>query len=61
MGYKRLVTYILDTETGASLKAAGFRCVGKAGGERWTGTRRPEVDLYPAQLKFRFERGEAGT
>lgn len=61
MGYKRLVTYILDTETGASLKAAGFRCVGKTGGERWTGTRRPEVDLYPAQLKFRFERGEADT
>lgn len=58
MGYKRLITYILDTETGASVKAAGYKCVGKAGGERWTGKRRPEVDLYPAQLKLRFERTE---
>lgn len=56
MGYKRLVTYILDTENGASLRASGWKCVGKAGGFRWTGKRRPEVDLYPAQMKIRFER-----
>ena len=40
MGYKRLVTYILDTENGASLRASGWKCVGKAGGFRWTGKRR---------------------
>lgn len=57
MGYKRLVTYILDTETGTSLNAAGWKCVGEAGGKRWTGVRRPEVDLYPAQMKMRFEIG----
>lgn len=56
MGYKQLITYILDTETGVSLKAAGYKCVGKAGGVRWTGKRRPEVDLCPSQLKLRFER-----
>lgn len=55
MGYKKLVTYILDTENGASLKASGWKCVGEAGGKRWTGVRRPEVDLYPAQMKLRFE------
>lgn len=55
IGYKKLITYILDTETGTSLKAAGWKCVGEAGGKRWTGVRRPEVDLYPAQMKFRFE------
>lgn len=55
MGYKKLITYILDTEMGTSLKAAGWKCVGAAGGKRWTGVRRPEVDLYPAQLKLRFE------
>lgn len=27
MGYKRVVTYILDTENGASLRAAGWKCV----------------------------------
>lgn len=37
------------------LKAAGWKCVGQAGGLRWTGKRRPEVDLYPAQMKIRFE------
>lgn len=57
MGYKRIVTYILDTENGASLRAAGWKCVGQAGGLRWTGKRRPEVDLYPAQMKIRFEAG----
>lgn len=58
MGYKKLVTYILDTETGSSLKAAGWKCVGEAGGKRWTGVRRPEVDLYPAQMKLKFENGD---
>lgn len=55
MGYKRLITYILDTEPGTSLKAAGWKCVGQAGGLRWTGKRRPQVDLYPAQMKIRWE------
>lgn len=56
MGYKKLITYILDTENGASLKAAGWKCIGKAGGLRWTGKRRPTVDLCPAQMKIRFEK-----
>lgn len=56
MGYKRLVTYILDTESGVSLRAAGWKCIGQAGGLRWTGKRRPEVDLCPAQMKMRFEK-----
>lgn len=30
MGYKRLVTYILESESGVSLKAAGWKCVGQA-------------------------------
>ena len=55
MGYHKLITYILDNESGTSLKASGRKCVGKAGGLRWTGKRRPEVDLYPAQMKIKFE------
>lgn len=55
LGYKKLITYILKSETGSSLKAAGWKCVGEAGGLRWTGKRRPEVDLYPAQMKIKFE------
>jgi len=56
MGYKKLITYILKSEPGTSLKASGWKCVGEAGGERWTGKRRPKVDLYPAQMKLRFEK-----
>lgn len=56
MGYKKLITYILDSENGASLKAAGYKCVGETGGLRWTGKRRPSIDLYPAQMKLKFER-----
>lgn len=55
MGYKKLITYILETENGASLRASGWKCVGQTGGKRWTGERRPEVDLYPAQMKLKFE------
>lgn len=58
MGYRKLITYILDTEPGTSLRAAGWKCVGQAGGLRWTGRRRPEVDLCPAQMKLRWEIGE---
>ncbi len=58
MGYHKLITYILDTEPGTSLRAAGWKCVGKTGGLRWTGKRRPEVDLCPAQMKLRWEIGE---
>ena len=56
MGYKKVITYILESENGASLRASGYKCIGKCGGLRWTGKRKPEVDLYPAQMKFRYER-----
>ena len=58
MGYKKVVTYILASENGSSLKASGYKCIGQAGGLRWTGKRRPQVDLCPAQMKMRFERSD---
>ena len=56
IGYRKIVTYILDTESGASLRAAGWTCAGIAGGKCWTGKRRPEAELYPAQMKYRYEK-----
>lgn len=56
MGYRKIITYTLDTENGASLRAAGWTCAGPAGGIRWTGQRRPAVDLYPPQMKLRYEK-----
>ena len=32
MGYKKIITYILESESGVSLKASGYRCIGKCGG-----------------------------
>lgn len=56
LGYHRIVTYILDTESGVSLRASGWRCAGLAGGREWTGKRRPPEPLYPAQMKYRYEK-----
>ncbi len=56
MGYQKIITYTLDSEPGTSLRAAGWTCAGPAGGERWTGQRRPAADFYPAQMKLRYEK-----
>ena len=56
MGYRKIITYTLDTESGASLRAAGWTNAGLAGGKAWTGSRRPAQPLYPAQMKYRYEK-----
>lgn len=56
MGYHKIITYTLDTENGASIRAAGWHCTGQAGGLRWTGVRRPAFDQSPAQMKLRYEK-----
>ncbi len=55
MGYKKLITYILDTEPGTSLTAAGWKCIGAAGGGSWSVPSRPRVDKHPTQGKLRWE------
>lgn len=56
LGWRRLITYTLDTEPGTSLRAAGWRLIGKAGGGSWSVPSRPRVDKHPLQDKFRWER-----
>lgn len=55
LGYRRLVTYTLAEEGGASLRAAGWRCLGEAGGGSWSRKARPRVDTHPRQTKLRWE------
>jgi hypothetical protein len=55
MGYRRLITYTLPSEGGASLRASGWRCVGEAGGGSWSRRARPRVDTHPTQIKLRWE------
>ena len=55
MGYKRIGTYILASENGASVKAAGWRLIGDAGGGSWSRKGRPRVDKAPTQGKLLFQ------
>lgn len=57
MGWRKLITYTLQTESGASLRGAGWRCIGTAGGGSWSrpNVGRPRVDKHPIQEKFRWE------
>lgn len=55
MGYKKIITYILQSENGASLKASNFSCDGKAGGVHWTGERNRGQDI-PAEMKTRWSK-----
>lgn len=55
LGYKRLGTYILASEPGASLAAAGWRQIGEVRGRSWSCPSRPRVDKHPTQAKLLFE------
>lgn len=53
MGYHRVVTYTLRSESGASLKASNFKFDGLAGGKLWTGSRQRDNGV-PQELKKRW-------
>lgn len=53
MGYKKVVTYILQSENGASLKASNFICEGETGGTHWTGSRNRGQPI-PNEMKQRW-------
>lgn len=58
LGYRRLITYTLPEEGGASLRGAGWKCIGLAGktdGKGWSCPSRPRVDTHPLQRKLRWE------
>ena len=43
MGYSKIITYILESESGTSLKASGWHCEEeRCGGLHWTGEREKE-------------------
>jgi hypothetical protein len=56
MGYERLITYILNTEPGTSLKASGWTLIGERGGGSWSVPSRPRTDKHPLQKKLLFEK-----
>ena len=54
MGYKKIITYILKSENGASLRASNYICEGEAGGEVWTGKRSGRDNGVPKEKKTRW-------
>lgn len=61
MGYRRIITYILRGEDGASLRAAGFVEDRETDGGRWARKVRPRAaDAHPLGPKRRFSRSLGG-
>lgn len=55
-GYKRIGTYTLPSEGGASLRAAGWKLIGERGGGSWSRDERPRTDNAPTEPKWLWER-----
>ena len=58
MGYQRIVTYIFDSETGTSLKAAGWQRLGHVAGESWNRPNRFRQDKHPLCAKRKYGIGK---
>lgn len=56
MGYERVVTYTLESEDGASLRAAGFNLEGRAGKPEWNGRSARQYYVAPKEMKKRWSK-----
>lgn len=57
-GYRRGLTYILASETGASLRAAGWRFLWHVPGRSWDTPSRPRIDKHPTEDKHAYGWGD---
>lgn len=55
LGFRRIGTYTLASEGGASLRAAGWRIVGQVSGRSWSTPSRPRRDKHPIEDKWLWE------
>lgn len=51
MGYRRLITYTLASESGTSVRAAGWRELYTTAGGSWDVPSRPRIDKHPTSPK----------
>jgi len=51
MGYTKIITYILETEDGGSLRASGWMYGGIRGGGSWSRANRQRIDKAPTCKK----------
>lgn len=56
LGYTRIFTYTLESESGSSLRAAGWISEGQAGGLNWTGKRYEQSEMPSVmEMKIRWK------
>lgn len=55
LGFTRIGTYILASEDGTSMRAAGWRKIGETKGGSWDRASRGRVDKHPTEPKTLFE------
>lgn len=55
MGYRRMLTYTLQDETGTSLVAAGWKVKYQTSGGSWSVPSRPRIDKHPLGPKTLWE------
>lgn len=55
LGFRRIGTYILASEPGTSLRAAGWRSLGERRGGTWARGNRPRIDTHPTGPKALWE------
>jgi len=55
MGYRKLITYTLKSESGTSLRASGWVSVHEVAARSWDTPSRPRVDKHSLQQRLRWE------
>lgn len=56
-GFRRILTYILESEQGSSLKAAGWKFLGSTTAQSWDRRSRPREDKHPICTKHKYGLG----
>lgn len=56
LGYRRIVTYTLESENGSSLRASNWICDGQAGNTHWSGQRYEQCELVLGEMKVRWRK-----
>ena len=55
LGYRRIGTYVLKSEPGTTLRAAGWKLIGETPGKSWNVPSRPRVDCHPLEPKMLWQ------
>lgn len=58
MGFRRIGTYTLARESGASLRAAGWIIISEVEGRSWDTPSRPRTDKHPTEDKLLWQFGQ---